>query len=94
MHHLSKPEWVAIAAHRLHHRWRSINPSQLGEVVAELWKDAALRELEPVPAVEAWLTPILALDPPARPCCAAVRRQPPDPPDPPDPAGTPGRTGA
>jgi hypothetical protein len=59
MQHLSESEWVAIAAHRLHYRWRSINPGQLDEVAAELWKDAQLRELEPVRAVDAWLTPIL-----------------------------------
>jgi hypothetical protein len=66
MHHLSQPEWVAIAAHRLHHRWRSINPGQLDEVAAELWKDAQLRELEPVSAVDTWLTPILVPEKPGR----------------------------
>ena len=56
---LSQPEWVAIAAHRLHYRWRSIDPAQLDEVAAELWKDKHLRSLEPACAVDTWLTPIL-----------------------------------
>ncbi|MDP9044156.1 MAG: hypothetical protein M3O01_05055 [Pseudomonadota bacterium] len=66
MHHLSQTEWVAIAAHRLHHRWRSINPLQLDEVAAELWKDAQWRELEPVRAVDAWLTPVSTSERPER----------------------------
>lgn len=64
MHHLTEPEWVAIAAHRLHHRWRSINPGQLDEVAAELWQDRELRRLDPARAVDAWLTPILPPTPP------------------------------
>jgi hypothetical protein len=59
MPHLTQPEWVAIAAHRLHHRWRSIPPGQLDETACELWKDAHLRELEPEQAADAWLSPIL-----------------------------------
>ena len=60
MHHqLTQPEWVAIAAHRLHYRWRSINPGQLEDVAAELWKDEHLSGLEPARAVDTWLTPIL-----------------------------------
>lgn len=66
IHHLSQTEWVAIAAHRLHHRWRSINPGQLDEVAAELWNDEQLRDLAPVQAVDAWLTPILTPEPPTR----------------------------
>ena len=50
--HLSQPEWVAIAAHRLHYRWRSINPRQLDELALDLWKDEHLRGLEPVQAVD------------------------------------------
>ena len=62
--HLSRPEWVAIAAHRLHYRWRSINPGQLDEVAAELWDDEHLRGLEPAQAVDIWLTPILVPEKP------------------------------
>ncbi len=63
MHHLSQPEWVAIAAHRLQFRWRSIDPGQLEDVAAELWNDAQLVHLDPKQAVDVWLTPILT--PPA-----------------------------
>ena len=59
MHHLTQPEWVAIAAHRLQYRWRSINTGQLEDVAAELWRDEHLSGLEPAVAVDTWLTPIL-----------------------------------
>ena len=62
MTRLSQPEWVAIAAHRLHYRWRSINPGQLDEVASELWEDEHLRGLEPAQAVDTWLTPIVTSD--------------------------------
>lgn len=58
MHNLTQPQWVAIAAHRLQFRWRSINPGQLEELAADLWCDAALRELEPADAIDEWLAPI------------------------------------
>jgi hypothetical protein len=64
-HHLTEPEWIAIAAHRLHYRWRSINPTQLEDVAAELWRDETLSQLEPDRAVDTWLTPVLT--PPVRP---------------------------
>ena len=64
MHHLSEAQWIAIAAHRLQHRWRSINPGQLDDLAAELWRDEQLRQLEPSKAVDTWLTPIWTADPP------------------------------
>ena len=65
MHHaLTEPAWVAIAAHRLQYRWRSINPGDLADVARELWRDDHLSSLEPERAVDAWLAPILP--PPAR----------------------------
>ena len=66
MHQLAQPDWIAIAAHRLQHRWRSINPGQFDDVASELWNDARLRELEPVVAVDVWLAPILTPDAPPR----------------------------
>ena len=66
MHQLAQPDWIAIAAHRLQHRWRSINPGQLDDVASELWNDTRLRELEPVAAVDVWLAPILMPDAPPR----------------------------
>ena len=35
---ITQPEWIAIAAHRLQYRWRSINLGQLEDVAAELWR--------------------------------------------------------
>lgn len=59
MHHqLTRPDWIAIAAHRLQYRWRSINPGQLEEVAAEIWNDEHLSALDPAEAVDAWLEPI------------------------------------
>ena len=55
MHHLTEAQWIAIAAHRLQHRWRSINPGQLDELAADLWQDEQLRVLEPAKAVDQWL---------------------------------------
>lgn len=63
MHPLTEAQWVAIAAHRLQHRWRSINPGQLDDLAAELWQDEQLRVLEPAHAVDTWLTPIWTSDP-------------------------------
>ena len=58
MHQLTETQWIAIAAHRLQHRWRSINPGQLDDLAAELWRDEELRALEPERAIDTWLTPI------------------------------------
>jgi hypothetical protein len=62
MHQLTEAQWVAIAAHRLQHRWRSINPGQLDDLAAELWRDESLRSLEPVVAVDTWLAPVWSVD--------------------------------
>jgi hypothetical protein len=64
-HHLTESEWVAIAAHRLQYRWRSINPGQLEDVVSELWRDKHLSGLEPARAVDTWLSPIVPQPAPA-----------------------------
>ena len=63
MHHLTQSEWVAIAAHRLQFRWRSINPGQLEDVAAELWEGEMLSWLEPATAIDTWLAPILPPSP-------------------------------
>jgi len=62
MHHLTEAQWIAIAAHRLQHRWRSINPGQLDDLAAELWRDDQLRDLDPAEAVDHWLTPVWSPD--------------------------------
>jgi hypothetical protein len=59
---LTRGQWIAIAAHRLQHRWRSINPGQLDEVAAELWQDEYLKSLDPSTAIDEWLMPIVDLD--------------------------------
>ena len=64
MHHLTEAQWIAIAAHRLQHRWRSINPGQLDDLAADLWQDERLRSLEPATAVDEWLTPVWTPDMP------------------------------
>jgi len=63
MHHLTEAQWIAIAAHRLQHRWRTINPGQLDDLAADLWQDEALRALDPSKAIDRWLTPIWTGDP-------------------------------
>lgn len=67
MHHLTEAQWIAIAAHRLQHRWRSINPGQLDDLAADLWQDEQFRALEPTKAVDAWLAPVWTADGPASP---------------------------
>ena len=62
MHHLTEAQWIAIAAHRLQHRWRSINPGQLDDLAAELWRDEQLRGLDPAKVVDHWLAPVWSPD--------------------------------
>jgi hypothetical protein len=54
---------ASSSAHRLQHRWRTINPGQLDDLAADLWQDEQLRKLEPANAVDKWLAPIWAADP-------------------------------
>ena len=60
--HLTEAQWIAIAARRLQHRWRSINPGQLDDLAADLWRDEHLRSLDPAKAVDHWLTPVWTAD--------------------------------
>ena len=59
MHALPRHHWIAVAAHRLRFRWRTIAPEQLEELADTLWCDDDLRELEPERAVDCWLRPIV-----------------------------------
>ncbi len=61
MERLSPQEWIAIASHRLSHRWSHVDATQLDEVAAELYRDATLRLLEPTEAAESWLAPLTTL---------------------------------
>ena len=63
MERLSQREWIAIASHRLSYRWRHIRAEQLDEVAAQLYRDEALRDLEPDEAVSSWLAPLEAVSP-------------------------------
>jgi len=64
MHHLTEAQWIDIAAHRLQHRWRSINPGQLDDLAADLCRDQRLLSLETTKAVDEWLTPVWSPDMP------------------------------
>ncbi|MBS0448551.1 MAG: hypothetical protein JSR59_21730 [Proteobacteria bacterium] len=58
MQPLGRLQWIAIAAHRLHHRWRTVGPDQLDEIAAELWERPGFRGMEPERAADAWLAPL------------------------------------
>ena len=58
MDRLSPQEWIAIASHRLSQRWHHVGVEQLDEVAEHLYRDDALRRLEPTAAAEAWLAPL------------------------------------
>lgn len=50
--------WIAACAHRLQQRWRTVDPLQLEEVAADIWRDARLRAMGPATAAEEWLSPM------------------------------------
>jgi hypothetical protein len=52
---MDRETWIAACAHRLQRQWRTVDPEQLEEVAAELWRDARLREMAPADAAVAWL---------------------------------------
>jgi hypothetical protein len=54
--------WIAACAHRLQRQWRTVDPEQLEEVAADLWRDPHLREMPPAAAAVEWLKPLF--DPP------------------------------
>ena len=57
-----KPDiWIAACAHRLQQQWRTVDPLQLEEVAAELWRDERLRSLPPDAAAVVWLGPVRPL---------------------------------
>lgn len=56
--------WIAACAHRLQQRWRTVDPSELELVAAELWHDERLRAMPPADAVSDWLRPIRSADAP------------------------------
>jgi hypothetical protein len=59
--------WIAAFAHRLLRHWRNVHPDELDQVAADLWRDARLREMDPVEAAEEWLKPIATRNVPPQP---------------------------
>ena len=45
--------WTAACAHYLQRTWRTVDPDQLREVAAELWRDDRLRAMAPADAAPA-----------------------------------------
>jgi hypothetical protein len=54
--------WIDPVAHRLHRQWRTVDPEQLEDVAAGLWRDPRLHVMTPAEAVTYWLRPV-ASDP-------------------------------
>jgi hypothetical protein len=52
--------WIAACAHQLQRQWRTVDPEQLEEVAADLWRNERLRALPPVQAAARWLEPVSA----------------------------------
>ncbi|MBT2321881.1 hypothetical protein J7E62_05860 [Variovorax paradoxus] len=50
--------WIAVCAHRLQRKWRTVDPDQLDELAADLWQDEKLRALAPDDAATLWLEPL------------------------------------
>jgi hypothetical protein len=53
--------WIAACAHRLQQQWRTVDPLQLEEVAAELWRDERLRSMPPDAAAVVWFGPVRPL---------------------------------
>ena len=60
---MDREDWIAVCAHQLQRRWRTIDPEQLDDLAADLWKDEQLRQLPPAQAAIAWLAPIAQRQP-------------------------------
>ncbi|WP_345537106.1 hypothetical protein [Variovorax defluvii] len=58
MHETAATIWIAACAHRLQQQWRTVDPLQLEEVAADLWRDERLRSMTPDEAARAWLEPV------------------------------------
>ena len=50
--------WIAACAHELQRRWRTVDPEQLEELSADLWRVEELRALSPAQAAKMWLRPV------------------------------------
>ncbi|MGO4392402.1 hypothetical protein AB4Z46_13715 [Variovorax sp. M-6] len=55
---MERDDWIAVCAHQLQRQWRTVDPDQLDEVAADLWRDERLRAMAPARAAVEWLAPI------------------------------------
>jgi hypothetical protein len=55
---MERDDWIAVCAHQLQRQWRTVDPDQLDEVAADLWRDPRLRAMAPAEAAVAWLAPV------------------------------------
>ena len=62
MSSMDREIWIAVCAHRLQRQWRTVDPEQLDELAADLWKDERLRALAPDDAATLWLEPLASAD--------------------------------
>jgi hypothetical protein len=58
MKEIPEPIWTAACAHRLQKHWRTVDPTELEVVAAEIWHDPRLRQLSPEAAAVEWLRPL------------------------------------
>lgn len=58
---MERDDWIAVCAHQLQRQWRTVDPDQLDEVAADLWRDPRLRAMAPAEAAVAWLAPVADL---------------------------------
>ncbi|MDM0067874.1 hypothetical protein [Variovorax sp. J31P207] len=58
---MERDDWIAVCAHQLQRQWRTVDPDQLDEVAADLWRDPRLRAMAPAQAAVAWLAPVAHL---------------------------------
>jgi hypothetical protein len=68
---MERDDWIAVCAHQLQRQWRTVDPDQLDEVAADLWRDPRLRAMAPAEAAVAWLAPVAPS--PRRPLAAGRR---------------------
>ena len=51
-------EWITHVSDCLQERWKTIDPARLDDLAADLWRDEALRAMEPREAADEWLRPV------------------------------------
>ena len=51
---MQRDDWIAVCAHQLQRQWRTVDPDQLYEVAADLWRDPRLGAMAPAQAAVVW----------------------------------------